>query len=420
MADFELIDAFVHVDDEDSLTKAVFGCFELLSVEALNRILAEATLGLEFVAEPVVTFHETIDRREPDVVLDDAPHLTLMVEAKLGAPTETRQLVDEYADLADTWNSDQLYLLHVTDDNRPPRALENISEIPESALRWTSWRKLAAAIQKCDSSRLSGTDQRVLDMVSQLLAENGFEPFGGFTLMTDEDSFTAQLQTAYDVRETYYGEVDAFRRDTESQIGEDIEFWRFFRRGVRGGMQDGHSGFPQKSYQRIPKHLWFGYIPRGQPPQLANKKYLQNYLTLDFNSRTGTIRAGYVVTTASGRVEEDVFRKSVHGNRETVLRVIDEHDLQPYTTSFSLTTRRDSPDGIREFLDKIGDPGYDASEYGKRFMIAKTWSGEDLPTKQEGDQFEEVPLPAAVAAAIEEIYELTFNEYDHIFYPASG
>lgn len=37
MTTFEIVTEFIEVEKEDDLTKAVFGCLELLSTEALNE-----------------------------------------------------------------------------------------------------------------------------------------------------------------------------------------------------------------------------------------------------------------------------------------------------------------------------------------------------------------------------------------------
>lgn len=95
MAQFELVNEFVDVAKEDDLTKAVFGCLELLSTDALNEIFQQAELGIEVESEPDFTFHQTVDRREPDVIIEDGQNLTIMVEAKLDDDTRPKQLSDK-------------------------------------------------------------------------------------------------------------------------------------------------------------------------------------------------------------------------------------------------------------------------------------------------------------------------------------
>ena len=417
MAKYELADAFVDIDDdEDRLTKAAFGCLELLSVHALNEVFRHADIDTTFEDEPEFTFHETVDRREPDVVLADGHNLTMMVESKLRAPTEITQLEDEYDDLIDHYGSETRLLLHVTDHTRRPRKLGRV-DVPEEDLLWTSWRTLAAAVRQVDSEEANQTDQRVLGMLTQIFDANGFRPFDGFTLMDNSPKLSDQLEQAYNVRNTYYEEANAFRKDSESRLVDDIGFWRFFRRGVSGGMGSGLNQFPTSNYQRMPKHLWFSYTLNGDAPSHTGRKYKRNYLTLDFNSKTGTLRAGYIVTTNGEKFSD--FRESLNEYRGTVLEVLSENDLEAYTTSYSLSTRLGPSDDIEAFLEEIDDPGYDESEWGKRFMIARSWSADSLPTRTEADDtFRPTEAPTTVAEALNEIHRLTYSEYRDVFYPA--
>lgn len=416
MTEYELADAFVDIDDdEDRLTEAVFGCLELLSVHALNEVFRHADIDATFEAEPEFTFHETVDRREPDVVLTDGRNLTMMVESKLRAPTEITQLEDEYDDLIDRYRSETRMLLHVTDHTRRPRKLDRV-DVPEENLQWTNWRTLATAVRQGDSEAANRTDQRVLGMLTQIFDANGFQPFYGFTLMNDSSKLSDQLEQAYNARNAYYEEANAFRKDAESRLVDNIGYWRFFRRGVSGGMEGGLVRFPTNNYERMPKHLWFSYTIDGTSPRHPGSNYLRNYLTLDFNSKTGTIRAGYIVTTNGEKFSD--FRESLNEHRETVLKVLSENDLEAYTTSYSLSTRLGPSDDIEGFLEKIDDPGYDESEWGKRFMIARSWSADSLPTRTETDDtFRPTEAPTAVAETLNEVHNLTYSEYRDVFYP---
>lgn len=419
MATYELADAFVDIDtDEDRLTKAVFGCFELLSAQTINEVFRHTDIDAVFEDEPEFTFHETVDRREPDVVLTDETNLTILVESKLRAPTNIAQLEEEYDDLIDHYRSETRLLLHVTDQPRRPQRLDRV-DVPEKDLLWTNWRTLAAAVRQVDPEETNQTDRRVLGMLTQILDANGFRPFDGFTLMDDSPKLSDQLEQAYDARNTYYEEVNAFRKDAESRLVDDIGFWKFFRRGVSGGMGGGLNRFPTSEYERMPEHLWFSYTPNGDAPRHRGSKYKRNYLTLDFNSRTGTLRVGYIVTT-NGEMFSD-FRESLNEHRDTVLEVLSENDLEAYTTSYSLSTRLGPSDDIEAFLKEIDDPGYDESEWGKRFMIARSWSADSLPTRTEAeDTFRPTEAPTAVAEALNEIHDLTYSEYRDVFYPGQN
>lgn len=418
MADFEIIDEFVDIHVEDELTKAVFGCLQLLGPEALNEIFSDERFDFSFESAPEFTFHETVDKREPDVIIEDGDNLTVMVEAKVNAPTDTTQLVDEYADLKEGWDSETLRLLHVTKDRLRPSKLSSITEIPSEELIWTNWRNIASAALNVDASRVSTADRRVIEMLIEVFEAEGYTPFGGFTLMNQSNSLGEQLNQAYRVREQYYDDINSFRKDVETYLTEDIEYWRFFRRGVSGGQGSGLVQFPTSNYQRLPRNLWFSYIPQSKSTNLAHTNYNENYLFLDFNSKTGQIRAGYSVTTASGKVSDDIFRRTLHERKDTVLRIVEENDFHPFTVSYSMGNRIDSLEDLPKFLDEIGVSSYDDSELGRRFLLTRVWSAEELSTRDEGDNlFEPVDLTRDVAGVLDEIHRLTYREHPEIFYP---
>lgn len=418
MAQFELVNEFVDVAKEDDFTKAVFGCLELLGTGALNEIFQQAELGIEVESEPDFTFHQTVDRREPDVIIEDGQNLTIMVEAKLDDDTRPKQLSDEYADLIEGWNSDTLRLWHITDDSHRPQNLKTRTGIPPDDFLWCSWRNLASALLNADAGEMNSTDCSVMAMLAQIFEDNGFAPFGGFTLMENSQSLSHQLQQAYKVRKQYYREINSFRKDVESYLTDEVRFWRFFRRGISGGISSGQKTFPTKSWENMPRNMWFSYVPRGDTPECATSPYHENYLFLDFNSKTGSIRAGYMMTTATGKIRDDVFREVLHEQRDSVLQVIRENQLQPYTTSFSLGEQLGPTDDIESFLEELRDPSYDNSEWGKRFLLSQTWSADELPTKDEGDGlFEGTEVTKEVAVVLNNIHQLTYHEYEHIFYP---
>lgn len=418
MSDFEIVDQFIQIDVEDDLTKAVFGCLQLLGPTALNEIFADDLFDFSFETAPKYTFHETVDKREPDVVIEDGENLTIMVEAKVDAPTDAKQLSDEYADLSSRWSSETLRLLHVTEDRLRPAEIDSVQGIPADVLVWTNWRNLASAVLNVDTAGLSAADDRVVKMLVQVFEDQGFTPFGGFKLMNDADSLSDQLNQAYRVREQYYDDVNSFRKDVETHLTENITFWRFFRRGVSGGQGSGQKIFPSKNYRKLPRNLWFSYVPKGEVPDSAEANYIENYLFLEFNSKTGTMRAGYTVTTASERVQNDAFRKILHERKGTVLEIIEEGSYQPYTASYSMGNKIESVEGLDEFLDEIGNTSYDDSGLGRRFLLTRTWTADELPIREESDRlFEPVEITRDVAEEMDEIHRLTYNQYPEIFYP---
>lgn len=418
MSKYGFADEFVDIEVEDELTKAVFGCLQLLGKDALNEVFSNSRYDFSFTSPPDFTFHRTVDRREPDVIIEDEPKLTLMVEAKKGAPTDPNQLSDEFDDLTQEWDSNKLRLLHITEERLRPSELEARTGIPDKNLIWTSWRKLAAALLDIERTRLPTADQRVLEMLIEILEDQGYTPFGGFTIMNESQSLENQLNTAYEVREQYYKDINSFRKDVESHLSEEVSYWRFFRRGVSGGLSSGQKKFPTSTWEYLPRNLWFGYTPEGGPLNIATSNYHENYLILDFNSKTGTIRAGYSVTTAPEKVSNDVYRKVLHERKSTVLDIIRRTDFQPFTTSYSLGTKVDTVEGTEKFLEEIGDPTYDYSNLGKRFILAQTWTADELPTQPESDStFTPAEVPKKVAIALNEVHQLTYHQYDEIFYP---
>jgi len=418
MNKYEIADEFVDIEIEDDLTKAVFGCLQLLGKDALNEVFSDPIYDFSFASTPKFTFHETVDKREPDVVIEDLPGLTLMVEAKKGAPTDPKQLSDEFDDLTKEWDSDKLRLLHITEDRIRPANLEEKSGIPAENLLWTSWRKLAASLLGIDRSSLHTTDKRVIGMLIGILEKQGYTPFGGFTIMDKSQTLEKQLNQAYEVRKQYYKDINSFRKDVESYLPEGVSYWKFFRRGVSGGLSSGQKSFPTRTWQYLPRNLWFAYTPEEGTLGAATRDYHENYLMIDFNSKTGDIRAGYSVTTAPEKVTNDVYRRVLHEQRETVLNLIEETDLQPFTTSYSLKTKIETVAGAERFLEAIGDVNYDISNWGKRFILAYTWAADELPTRNESDStFIPAQVPKEVGRALEKTHQLTHQQYDEIFYP---
>jgi len=126
MTVYEIADAFVTINNEDDLTKAVFGCLELMSPAALDAIFAAEKFDFTFTSFPEFTFHEQVDEREPDVILEDNQELTIMVEAKAGAPTDPIQLADEYRELTKEWQTGTQRLLHVTETRLRPGRIDQV------------------------------------------------------------------------------------------------------------------------------------------------------------------------------------------------------------------------------------------------------------------------------------------------------
>lgn len=418
MAQYELAKEFVEVSNEDHLTKGVFGCLQLLSTEALNELFSRTDASFSFSSPPKFTFHETIDRREPDVVIEDSQHLVVMVEAKRGDPTRTQQLIDEYDDLTENWDAETHCLLHITDDRFEPSQLQAIDEIPAQNLVWVSWRQLAAAALSIDTNRLQTADERVIEMLIEIMKADGVTPFNGFTHMTQFDSLSDQLEQAYNIRKQFYQDINSFRKDVESYLTEDIGYWRFFRRGISGGMTSGRKSFPTKNYQYMPRNLWFSYFPEEKSPGIANSKFKENCLFLDFNSRTGRIRAGYTMTTVPGDIKNDLFRKRLHEHKETVIELLQENGYTPHITSYSLSTKSDTIQEAREFLDIISDSAYDDSIYGRRFMITRVWESDEMPiNEQENGLFDPAEVTQDIARELNNIHMLTYKEHPEIFYP---
>jgi hypothetical protein len=418
MTNYEIADAFVNINNEDDLTKAVFGCLELMSPSALNAILAAEKFDFTFASSPDFTFHEQVEDREPDVILEDNQDLTIMVEAKAGAPTNIDQLGEEYKELTDGWETATQRLLHVTETRLRPSQLEQVDEVPAEDLIWTSWRELAIAVMNIDENAVSSVDKRLLKLLEQVFDQQGISPFAGFTLMTQDTTFEEQLRQAYELRKQYYENINTFRKDVETYLTDDVDFWRFFRRGIGGKFYSGQKSFPSSSDTRIPRNLWFSYVPTGTTPDLTNKKHRENYLFLDFNSKTGTLRAGYTVTTKPGKVQDDIFRRTLHNRRDTVLKILEERELQPYTTSYGFATKCGSMKEIKEFLTAIGDNSYDYSSLGKRFLITRTWSADELPIRLDSDMtVDTTSVIKDVAEAINTIHKLTAEECREIFHP---
>lgn len=417
MARFEIADEFIDVDVENDLTKAIFGGFQLLSADALNEVFAGSPFDFSFDSTPEFTFHETIHRREPDVVITDEPNLAILVEAKLGGSTDPSQLADEYADLTQYYDTNMHRLVHMTKTRSRPEDTYSQTDIPSEDLIWTNWRQLAATLMDVKKDPLSTTEQRIIGLILQVFESNGFAPFNGFT-MNEFNSLSDQLEQAYQVRSQYYDDINSFRKSVETHLTDDIEFWRFFRRGVKGGLASGVESFPDKEYERIPRNIWFSYIPVAEgEPDRAENKYQENYLLLDFNSKTGAVRAGYVMTTAPYKVENDVFRRRLHEKKETVLEIVETTDFQPFTTSYSLGAQIESIDEFEKFLEDIGDEEYNIDR-GKRVMIARVWTADELPVREEGaDGRARTRVTEKVADAIDELHRITHQEHDGIFYP---
>lgn len=416
---FGLADEFIEIKVEDELTKAVFGGLQLLSPETLNAVFADTKFDLSFSSAPEFIFHEQVDRRIPDVIIDESPQTTVIVEAKLGADTDTTQLAEEYNDLASNWQSKTKRLIHITSDRTRPRALDSIEGIPDENLVWMSWRELATNLLALDSDAMDTAGQNAVEMLIDILDHQGFTPFGGFTTMTQqEDNFTTQLTTAYEIREQYQRETNTFRKDVETHLDQSIAFWRFFRSGAVGHPWAGTESFPSKHYQRITRNLWYAYRPTDFTWETGANSSSQNYLFIDFNSKTGVIRAGYSMKVSPGSIEDDIFRRSLHQHRERVLDIIHDEDLKPVTTTHHFGTRIDTLDGMADFLEVIGDGSYDEDSYGKRFLLAREWEPDELPLRPDTEtRMDAKETILDVADCLNEIHDLTYNHHRDVFYP---
>jgi hypothetical protein len=73
---------------------------------------------------------------------------------------------------------------------------------------------------------------------------------------------------------------------------------------------------------------------------------------------------------------------------------------------------------IKEFLAAINDESYNHSSLGRRFLITRTWTADELPVQSGSDVTVDTTSDiTTVAKALNDIHELTFEEYPEIFYP---
>ena len=283
---------YLDIENEDDLTRIVFGLLELTGPPVLTDILEVA--GGSISDDATVDFHTPLDpraERVPDVLIEDSD-TTVLIEAKRGADFDLEQLRDEHEELQQFGNRQKRLLLVSSYRSKPPA----IDELALEHTQWLSWRDISIQISNYDRADLSEAQTRLLDLLQTKLEEEGYDPFTGFSEpVLDDLSRLSSTLTAY------RSEIATFHRDVEGRLRESgLQAKNMWRNGVS---QD-YSRFPA-DLQFVPSYLWIAY---GEPEFTIDTKD-QHYLFVAFclDARTPLrVRVGYSISPTYSSTNHDL------------------------------------------------------------------------------------------------------------------
>lgn len=296
----EAILSFLNVDEEDDLTKAVFGGLELLGAPILERILKGISIG----ANPQFRYHERLEsssERIPDTIIE-TDESVIVIEAKRGTSFSQTQLEEEYQDLVD-YTTKTPYLVLVTAHTARPVGLDD-ANIPTDDLYWIGWRNIALTLASLEEPELANQTQRaVAEVVIEVLREEGYVPFQGFESVLDADwSLVDELESTWEILSGFYNQLNTFRRDIDGQVADQgLRIKDIYR----DGRSESLSAFPT-DYRFIMDHLWFVY---GEPEFEVSGKG-GDYHLICFNTTTGELRVGYSIRPRNEQ-HQDVLSEHV-------------------------------------------------------------------------------------------------------------
>lgn len=368
---------YLVVENEDDLTRIVFGILEMLGPTVLSDVLqVPQTLSDEFRIE----FHTRPDpraERVPDVLIEDAD-TTVLIEVKRSTNFDLDQLRDEHKDLRQ-YGNEQKQLILITGHESGPTELDDIDL---EFLNWCSWEDLSLRVAKCDRSELANTQRHLIELLRSVLEEEGYLPFTGFS-----DQLLTELPTVWEIFERYHRQIARFHRNVDGLLADrGLQAKNLWRNGIS---QD-FNQFPAE-LQFASTHVWIAY---GEPEfQIKNKH--QHYLFVAFCVEDKTaplVRVGY---SMSPKQNPDNRRKIVDNASEIVDFVIEKNAHLLHTDrDFRVVERFDDEDEMTTVLNAA-----DALSEFDRVQIAIEYSSERLVRQD---------LKRAVADDLVELHGFTY------------
>lgn len=310
---------YLDIEGEDDLTRIVFGILELVGPPVIAEVVGMSDDALSDAAR--VEFHTRIDRladRVPDVLIEDRD-TTVMIEAKRGTDFDVDQLREEHDDLSRFGNDEKLLLLVTGHESRPA----GLDDVDLEHVAWIGWRDVALRISRCDRSALTGTQDRLIELLRTKLAEEGYMPFTGFT-----EPFLEEFPELWRLADRYRGHIARFHRDLEGRLGDSgLQAKNVWRDGVS---QD-FNRFPGE-LQLVPSHLWIAY---GEADEAINNKD-QQYLFVAFCAKAGekpVLRVGF---SASPKGDAST-RSTLIENADDIVSFVTESDFTLLATDWNFT-----------------------------------------------------------------------------------
>lgn len=344
---------YLVIENEDDLTRVVFGILELLGPAVLTEVL---DLSDQLSDECTVEFHERIDPRAeriPDVVITDTD-ATILVEIKRGTSLDVAQLQDEHDDLR-RFGKGEKRLLFISGHESSPSELDKIEL---ASLEWHSWEAIARRLAKYDRTELSKTQMQLHELLRKTLEEEGYSPFAGF-------SGLEELPTVFGTLHDYHNQIARFHRKIEGLLGEQrLQAKNMWRNGIS---QD-FNRFP-KALQFASTHVWLAY---GEP-SFAIRSKDQHYLFVAFciERERPMVRVGYSLSPK--RSKEN--RTALSENADAIVDFVADTDSSLLQTdrNFRIEERFDDKKEMTNLLnatDTLGDLD--------RVQIAREYGSETL------------------------------------------
>lgn len=354
----DALEQYLTVENEDDLTRIVFGLLDLLGSSVLADVLElpPGTLSDEVTVE----FHQRIDPRAeriPDVVIKDAD-TTVLLEAKRGTSVDPDQLRGEHKDLQ-RYGNERKHLLLVSSHESSPGKLDDLDL---KYLDWISWGDIALRITKVDHSELTEGQMQLIDLLQTTLEAEGYLPFTGFS-----EQFLDDIPEVWDIFEEYRKQITRFHREIEGLLADrGLQAKNMWRNGIS---QD-FNRFPTE-LPFAATHVWIAY---GNPNFAINNKD-QHYLFVAFcieHAETPLVRVGYSLSPKQSPEARTVLIDNADAivdfvaNTESQLLHTDRnfHIIERFDDAEEMTAMLNASDALKD-VDRVQI----AREYGEEHLV---------------------------------------------------
>lgn len=320
------------------------------------RIVAEIFPSVQPEDELEFTFHQRLDsaaNRIPDVILE-SDEATILVEAKRGATFSQNQLKEEYSDLKE-YGSGEKNVVLVSGHTSRPEQLSQV-EIPSEDLHWVGWRTIALTIhEKLSNDELSHSGQKTAKLVVEILDDEGYVPFTGFSSTLDDGkNFEEELENHWKVVNSFYKQINTFRRDLDGHLAEEGLKARDL---YRDGLSNTLNRFP-KDWAFVTDHLWLIY--GDSDTNISGKSGAYPFVC--FNTQRGAIRVGYTLSAK----DNSTHRKAVKENQDQIIDFVDDNDALVIKSSWNFR-KIDEVVGTEQIKSSLESDSW--IEDGKRVQV---------------------------------------------------